>query len=107
MITINIYDFDQDNFIGTNDIEQAVKLLTQVAINIFAINIFPININVFFKLISIKISSQSILISISFHSSNIKIFLININIFPINININIFPQFQFRIIEIIEYQKGQ
>ena len=25
-----IYDFDQDNFIGTNDIEQAVKLLTQV-----------------------------------------------------------------------------
>ena len=25
-----IYDFDQDNFIGINDIEQAVKLLTQV-----------------------------------------------------------------------------
>ena len=25
-----IYDFDQDNFIGMNDIEQAVKLLTQV-----------------------------------------------------------------------------
>ena len=25
-----IYDFDQDNFIGVNDIEQAVKLLTQV-----------------------------------------------------------------------------
>ena len=75
MITINIYDFDQDNFIGTNDIEQAVKLLTQVAINMFPINI--------------------------------KIFPININIFPIDININIFPQFQFRIIEIIEYQKGQ
>ena len=75
MITINIYDFDQDNFIGTNDIEQAVKLLTQVAINIFPINIkiFPININIF------PID-------------------ININIFPINININIFPQFQFGII---------
>ena len=75
MITINIYDFDQDNFIGTNDIEQAVKLLTQVAINIFPINI--------------------------------KIFPININIFPIDININIFPQFQFGRIKIIDYRKGQ
>ena len=28
-----IYDFDQDNFIGMNDIEQAVKLLTQVMTN--------------------------------------------------------------------------